>query len=168
MKKIFFIVLIVLVSCKSKQEILSSKQETAESSKYHNPNYEPLHKFEGDTLRYLQTNFLLTNKDFYKGKPLSILLNDLEIDVKAYSGSSGRDLNFSNSLILSFYNRKQEKIKIKEKKDPLVLIIVWEVELPQQKIVELLRKNDGRWTEEEKRYYGQHIVKDIKMIIPNY
>lgn len=168
MKKIFFILLIVLVSCKSKQEILSTQQETTKNSKYNNPNYEPLHKFEGDTLKYLQTNFLLKNKDFYKSKPLSVLFNDLEIDVKAYSGSSGKDLNFSNSLILSFYSRKQEKVKIKEKKDPLVLIIDWEVELPQQEIVEFLRKNDGRWTEEEKHYYGQHIIKDIRMVIPNY
>lgn len=168
MKRIFFIVLVVLVSCKSKQEILSTQQEANKSSKYNNPKYEPLNKFEGDTLKYLQTNFLLTNKDFYKGKPLSILLHDLEIDVKAYSGSSGRDLDYSKSLSLNFYSRQQKKDKIKEKKDPLVLIIDWEVELPQQKIVELLRKNDGRWTEEEKKYYGQHIIKDIEMVIPNY
>lgn len=67
---------------------------------------------KGDTLKYLQTNFLLTNKDFYKGKPLSILLNDLEIDVKAYSGSSGRDINFNNSISLNFYTRLQKKNKI--------------------------------------------------------
>jgi len=167
MKKIFFIVLFVLVSCKSKQEILTAQQETTKSSKYNNPNYEPLHKFEGDTLKYLQTNFL-TNKDFYKGKPLSLLLHDLEIDIKAYSGASGRDLNFSNSVSLNFYSRQQKKNKIKEKSNPLVLIIDWEVELPQQKIVELLRKNDGRWTDEEKKYYGQHIIKDIEMVVPNY
>jgi hypothetical protein len=167
MKKIFFILLIVLISCKSKQEILDSKQET-NVSKYNNPNYKSLQKFEGDTLKYLQTNFLLTNKDFYKGKPLSILLNDLEVEVKAYSGASGWDLNFKESLILSFYSRKQEKIKIKEKKNPLVLTIDWEVPLPQEKVVELLRKNQGRWTEEEKNYYGQQIIKDIGMVIPNY
>ncbi|KAF2517203.1 hypothetical protein [Flavobacterium foetidum] len=168
MKKIFFIVLIVLVSCKSKQEILSAQQEKTKSSKYNNPNYEPLHKFEGDTLKYLQTNFLLTNKDFYKGKPLSVLLNDLEIDVKAYSGSSGWNINFNKSISLNFYSKLQKKNKIKEKKNPLVLIIYWEVEIPQQKVVELLRKNDGRWTEEEKEYYGQHIIKDIEMVVPNY
>jgi len=168
MKKIFFILLIIFCSCKSKQEILGTKHLTTNVSKYNNPNYKPLNKFEGDTLKYLQTNFLLVNKDFYKGKPLSLLLNDLEIDVKAYSGASGRDLNFQESLILSFYSRKQEKIKIQEKKNPLVLIIEWEVQLPQQKIVELLRKNDARWTEEEKNYYGQQIIKDIGMVIPNY
>lgn len=167
MKKIFLILLIVLVSCKSKQEILSSKQEVAVISKFNNPNYKPLQKFEGDTLKYLQTNFS-EPQSFYKGKTLSVLLNDLEIDVKAYSGSSGWDLNFSKSLSLNFYSRQQKKNKIKEKKNPLVLIIDWEVELPQQKIVELLRKNDGRWTEEEKKYYGQHIIKDIEMVIPNY
>jgi len=168
MKKIFFIVLVVLVCCKSKQEILSTQQETTKISKYNNPNYQPLNKFEGDTLKYLQTNFLSTNKDFYKGKPLSILLNDLEIDVKAYSGSSGRDLNYSKSLSLNFYSRQQKKDKIKEKKNPLVLIIDWEAELTQQKIIELLRKNDGRWTEEEKKYYGQHNIQDIEMVVPNY
>jgi len=167
MKKIFFIVLFVLVSCKSKQEILTAQQETTKSSKYNNPNYESLHKFEGDTLKYLQTNFL-NNKDFYKGKLLSLLLHDLEIEIKAYSGASGRDLNFSNSVSLNFYSRQQKKNKIREKSNPLVLIIDWEVELPQQKIVELLRKNDGRWTDEEKKYYGQHIIKDIEMVVPNY
>ncbi|MET0945877.1 MAG: hypothetical protein ABWY22_10740 [Flavobacterium sp.] len=115
-KKIFFILLIVLVSCKSKQEILSTEQETAKSSKYSNPNYEPLHKFEGDTLKYLQTNFLLKNKDFYKSKPLSVLFNDLEIDVKAYAAGPGKDLNVSKSLSLNFYSKQQKRIKIKEKR----------------------------------------------------
>lgn len=167
MKKIFFIVLIVLISCKSKQEILDSKQET-NVSKFNNPNYKPLQKFEGDTLKYLQTNFLLTNKDFYKGKSLSFLLNDLEVEVKAYSGSSGRDLNFQESLSLNFYSRAQKRKQRMNKKNPLVLIIDWEVPLPQEKVVELLRKNQGRWTEEEKIYYGQQIIKDIGMVIPNY
>ncbi|MFH6991796.1 hypothetical protein [Flavobacterium sp. FlaQc-48] len=147
---------------------MNSKEETTKNSKYNNPNYEPLDKFEGDTLKYLQTNFLIKSKDFYKGKPLSILLNDLEIEVKAYSGAAGWDLNYSKSLSLNCYTRKQKKLKIKEKKNPLVLIVDWEVPLPQEKVVELLRKNDVRWTEEEKKYYGQHIIKDIEMVIPNY
>jgi len=48
------------------------------------------------------------------------------------------------------------------------LYVVWETPLPQEKIVELLRKNDGRWTEEEKSYYEQHIIKEVGMVITNY
>jgi len=168
MKKTFLILLITLISCKSKQEIISSTQEVVINSKFNNPNYKPLNKFEDDNLKYLQTNFL-DHQDFYKGKPLNVLLNDLEIDIKNYTfGVSAKNINLSPDLSLNFYTPKQKEKQIKNKQNPLVLYVVWEVFLPQQKIVELLRKNDGHWTEEEKNYYGQHIIKEVGMVIPNY
>jgi hypothetical protein len=166
MKKTLLILLTVFIACKSKQENITSKKiEAISNSK--NPNYKALKEFKGDTLKYLQTNFL-EHSDFYVGKPLSSLFDDLEIDIKAYSNSYGSNLYLSNGLMLSFYNRKQEKLKIKNKKNPLVLTFGWEVSLPQEKVVELLRKNDGRWTEEEKKYYGQNTIKEIGMVVPNY
>lgn len=166
MRKILFILLTVLVSCKSKQEIAVSKAMiTTSISK--NPNYIPLQRLQGDTLKYLQRNFL-ENQDFYRNKPLNVLLNDLDLDIKAYSNSYGRNLNLSDGLSLSFYSRSEERIKISNRKNPLVLVIQWETPLPQENIVKLLRKNKGQWTEEEKEYYGQHILKEIGMVVPNY
>lgn len=154
------------MSCKSQQEITSSTEIVTKST-YKNLKYKALKEFKGDTLKYLQTNFL-EHQDFYIGKPLNTLLNDLEIDIKAYSNSYSSNLNLSDGLSLNFYTRNQKRIQIKNKKNPLVLTIGWEVYLPQEKIIELLRKNDGRWTEEEKNYYGQSTIKEIGMVIPNY
>lgn len=47
-----------------------------------------------------------------------------------------------------------------------MLHIIWEIPLPSKKVVELLRQNNGHWTEDEKIYYGLQIVKDIE--VPNY
>lgn len=168
MKKILFLVITVLVACKSEQRFKSTvKEEIGIVSKYNNPNYKTLEELKGDTLKYLQINFL-SHKKFYIGKPLNVLLNDLEIDVKKYANGSGaKNINLSPYISLGFYSRNQERKKIEEKQDPLVLNIEWEVPLPDEKNVELLRKNKGQWTEEEKNYYGQNIVKEIEMVIPN-
>lgn len=169
MKKLLFILFTVLIACKSKQEINSiTKQDVLITTKSKNPNYKELKDFQGDTLKYLQTNFL-EHKDMYIGKPLDSLLNNLEIDIKAYSNTyNSKNLNLSPDLILSFYSRYEEKIKIKNKKNPLVLTVQWEVALPQDKIIELARKNGGKWTVEEKNYYGQNTIKEIGMVVPNY
>ncbi|OOV19565.1 hypothetical protein [Flavobacterium sp. LM4] len=168
MKKILFMLFTVLVACKSKQEIRPLEKENIIAiSKDKNPNYKTLKEFQGDTLKYLETNFL-QNRDFYKGKPLDILLNDLEIDIQYCSNSYGSNLYLSNGLSLNFHTRTEKRVKIKDKKNPLVLTIDWETPLPQEKIIELLRKNNGQWTEEEKNYYGQNIIKEIGMVVPNY
>lgn len=166
MRKILFMILTVLVSCKSKQEI-AVLQEMITTSISKNPNYISLQKVQGDTLKYLQINFL-ENQYFYRNKPLNVLLNDLELDIKAYSNSYGSNLYLSDGLSLNFYSRSEKKIKISNIKNPLVLVVQWETPLPQENIVKLLRKNKGQWTEEEKEYYGQHILKEIGMVVPNY
>ena len=168
MKKILFLLLTVFIACKSNQEITAPTKEVVTVSKFKNPNYKPLNEFRGDTLKYLQTNFL-EHQDFYIGKPLNVLLDDLEIDIK-YStpGVNANNMDISPDLSLNFYSQKEKEIKIKNKKNPLVLYVVWEIPLPDEKVTFLIRKNQGLWTEDEKKYYGQHIIKEIGMVIPNY
>lgn len=114
MQKIIFMVLIVFVSCKSKQEIMSSTKEVVTVTKFKNPKYKPLHQFKGDTLKYLQSNFL-ENKNYYLNKPLNALMDDLEIDIKTYVfTNSGENLNFCPSIGFSAYEDKQVNKKIKK------------------------------------------------------
>ena len=174
MKNIFLLVLLVFISCKSTQESTSSKQELGSLKQDYEEGlaisktaYKPLNKFEGDSLKYLQNNFLLENRDFYIGKPLLVLLNDLELDINHYYSAPGRDLIFFISLSLNFYSRSQKRLNTKNGKDPLVLIVNFEAPLPAENVITLLRKNDGEWTLAEKSYYGQQIVKNVEMVVPN-
>lgn len=169
MRKILFTLLILLVSCKSEQMTKPTVKEKINSvSKHKNPNYTELREFKGDTLKYLQSNFL-KNQNFYIGKKFSTVLNDLELDVKFYYyGQGGDRLDKCVNFSINFYDRNQKSKKLNENKDPLVLYVVWEVPLPLAKTDELLRKNKAQWTEEEREYYGQQTIKEIGMVVPNY
>ena len=174
MKKIFVLFLIFLISCKSSELSISSKNDLSrlpkESVKPLVPKtigYKPLHKFEGDSLQYLQTNFLLENRDFYKGKPLAILLNDLELDVQNYYGFFGKSSKFYAGISLNFYNDSKKEFIIRNRKAALALIVNFEVTIPEEKVIALGRKNNGKWTIEEKTFYGEQLVKDLLVVVPN-
>ena len=71
MKKIVYILLLLVsvVSCKTSQKIKSE-----------NPNYKPLEYFGTDTLAFYKYNFE-EHKDFYIGKEMSYMINDMGEDV---------------------------------------------------------------------------------------
>lgn len=164
MKIILFIILVVLVACKSKQENTVSK-EIISLKTFKNPNYKTLKEFNGDTLKYLNT--FVTYQDYYKGKPLDILLDDLELSINYYHfTSSARNVNLIPALGFSTNKRNQVNKKILKKENPLLFYVTWEAPLSSNKCNELLRKNNGNWTDEEKSYYGQFKIKEI--IVSNY
>ena len=45
--------------------------------------YRPLSEFNGDTAQYLNYNFV-DHKNQYIGKPASLVLNKLELEIKSY------------------------------------------------------------------------------------
>lgn len=162
MKKILFGLLIIVIACKSTQELKTSSEKNVVSISK-NPNYKEFRYFKGDTLKYLQTNFL-TNQDFYIGKPLNILLDDLELQINYYlTVTSGINKKKSPSLGMSPYNKSQIEKKLSNDNSFLLINIEWETSLPIEKVDELLIKNKGKWTIEEKNYYGRQIIKEINI-----
>ncbi|QLC64769.1 hypothetical protein LPB248_00270 [Flavobacterium sp. LPB0248] len=168
-KYALFFIILMSVACKPRQALRNAKSQNdtavcAGNSKFKNPYHKPLAEFKGDTLKYLQTNFL-SDKEFYMGKELNVLLEDLELDIKDYSnGLSAKNINLSPDLSLNFYDAKAKNKKIKNKENPLILFVEWETPISASKVTALLKKNQGRWTADEKNYYGQFKIKEIGMV----
>ncbi|WP_017257909.1 hypothetical protein [Pedobacter arcticus] len=173
MKQLLIIGLIYLfvTSCVSKKTgtnntIIKDKQIEKEIS--NNPKYIPLSHFNGDTLKYLTTNFT-SHKEFYQGKGLNVLLQDLELPVKEFkTGVNARDINISPGLSLKFYNRDIEEKKIKERKNPLVLYVIWQIPLPEDDVTSIIRTTHGYWNNQANNYFRQFKIKEIGMVAPNY
>lgn len=159
MKKILFIILAVFIACKSRKEIIPI--ETLK-----NPNYKALKEFDRDTLRYLNTNFV-AHKDFYIGKKLQVLLDDLELPINYYHFTSSiHEKNLSPDLGISTYKRNQINSKFSKRENPFLLYVTWETPLPSDKLIELSRKNNGNWTGEVRDYYKEFKIKEIT--VSNY
>ncbi|MFC7348985.1 hypothetical protein ACFQO9_19885 [Chryseobacterium zhengzhouense] len=108
-----------------------------------------------DALQYLKTNFEI-QKTEYIGKPFSYLLSKMtQIQPKTNWSSQGKDLGktYSTNFIFcdkeySFYNA-------------VTLHIVWQEIIPTQQIRYYEKKNGFYFTNEERNFYGDKIIKDI-------
>lgn len=173
MKQILKIGLLYLlvISCASKKTGINNeiiKGNNLEKEIVNNPEYIPLPNFNGDTLKYLTTNFL-KQKEFYQGKELNVLLQDLELPVKEFTtGVSAIDINISPSLSLNFYKRDIKESKIRDKKNPLVLYVIWQIPLPEKDVTSIIRTTHGYWDYEANNYFRQFKIKEIGMLVPNY
>jgi len=126
-----------------------------------NKSYIKFKKFKNDSLRYIQTNFI-DNKNIYIGKDLNNLLKDLELSVKSYIPSSSyTQNNASPELILLFYPVNQIPDKMHSRFKPVNIIIDWVTPLPQDSVLILMNKSKNTWREEERKFYGKRIIKDI-------
>ncbi|WP_207556390.1 hypothetical protein [Flavobacterium frigidimaris] len=169
LKYALFLIILMSAACKPEQVLNNAKSQNdtainAGNGKFKNPHHKPLAEFKGDTLKYLQTNFL-SDKEFYIGKELNVLFEDLALDIKDYSNDlSSKNINLSPDLSLNFYDAKTKNKKIKNKENPLVLFVEWETPIYVEQVTALLKKNQGRWTAEEKNNYGQFKIKEIGMV----
>ncbi|WP_188219633.1 hypothetical protein [Flavobacterium pokkalii] len=122
MKKIMIIFLIGISACKSMQKLRTSSENSVVSIAK-NPNYKEFRYFKGDTLKYLLINFNTKNQNYYIGKPLNVLLNDLELPINYYLFTSlPRNVNLIPALGFSPYNRNQvNKKNIKKRKSFIIL-----------------------------------------------
>lgn len=111
-----------------------------------------------DTLNYLKTNFEI-QKSQYIGQPFSVLLNNMtQMQPKtawSHSGSWKRnERNFTNFrftfMEASFYNA-------------VTLQIDWQDTIPANDIKFYENKNGFYFTNEEKFFYGNKIIKDIRV-----
>lgn len=110
-----------------------------------------------DTLNYLKQ--FETNKAQYIGQPLSKLLNDTtQIQPKTVWPT----FTFNNKM-----NIEESMFKFCEKEysfyDSIILRIIWFNEIPYSEVKYYQNKNHFYFTNEERAFYGNKIVKDIKV-----
>ncbi len=126
------------------------------------PPYRELKRFRGDTLNYLQRNFV-ARKGYYQNKPLYVLFRDLEIPILEFvpippsspipQEPYGVYLNLENGQNL-LHKRKLEKI-------PNKLVIYTQDTIHNEKLRQLIIKSKLRWNKETEVFFGDKIVKDI-------
>ena len=155
MKIHLFILLIILSACSELR-----KSGTSISTNQNN-SYVKLLKFKGDTLGYVQHNFI-DNKQKYVGKDLNSLLKDIEIPIKSYITGGGMQNNFiTTHLVLQFYTADDSYRRNFSANNPVDIIITWPVPLSNVSIDSLWVKTKGVWTNDARKYFGNKITQDI-------
>jgi len=104
--------------------------------------YKPLATFNGDTSAYLLDNFV-THQQYYLNKPLNVLLKQLEVPVvKCMASFNGGDAEEGcRGLYLYFYPSRTIDKKVRDKKEPAVLVINFKKLLQKEPINSFLMKN---------------------------
>jgi hypothetical protein len=146
MKK-YIIILLSLLSAFSVQG-----QSNSANSTFTNNHYVPLKMFNGDTLAYIQHNFI-DNKEKYLCKNLNTLFKDLEIPIKScWSGE-----NYNNPVVPSvdfdFYTSK----KVPKLRKRISIIVFLCPPVPEDSLSVLL------WdmTESKRIYLGKQTIGNI-------
>jgi len=108
-----------------------------------------------DTLNYLKQ--FEANKANYTGQPLSKLLNDMtQIQPKtAWSASMGRKKIISADTRFKFAEKELSF------RHTVTLLIEWQDPIPRDQTKYYEQKNGFYFTNEERSFYGNKIVKDI-------
>lgn len=142
----------------------------AQGSPSGNSNYLQFSTFNNDTVTYLKANFE-TNKSYYIGKPVSVLLSDLELTVLSYTPAQDMNFKRSNGVMLCFmsYSEKHQKA-IKHLKN-LSFYIEFQTPVPNEEFGNyfLSLKANGvvnvyDWGTYPINFYKDRIIKDIKVI----
>jgi len=117
-----------------------------------------------DTLSYLNENFISRKSDFIH-QPFSNLLNKLQLPVTRYFSDfqSGGNINYSGTLVISFNHHSYLKGKFNKNENYIEFYVNWETPAAADSAGRLVKKNKGRWTEDERDYYGKLIVKDFNI-----
>lgn len=162
----FLLVLLGLLGCQSSKtsKIDNSHTDNKESAK-RNTRYKPFTEFKGDTLQYLNYNFV-EHKDQYIGKPFSVFYHDLEIPVK--SATAGPDANngfVSSGIDLSFYDDGTTNYLMTSDNLPSYFIIVkWEKPLSADAFFQLDKANNWNWSPSHEAFLANEIIKDVAVM----
>ncbi|GGI25207.1 hypothetical protein [Pedobacter mendelii] len=152
-----FILLTLLFACKAQRP--SSIQKVNELVE--NKIYKPLTIYQGDTSKYMLENFV-TNQEFYKQKPICVLLNRLEVPVKDFlHGPDTDDHLYSTNLSISAYSTLEIEKKIKLKKEPAILVIYWTKPILTAKIDTLLNQKGRIWNKDLADFFGNQIIDHV-------
>jgi hypothetical protein len=153
MKFCIYLIFIVLVSCALKHGTIK-----------HTKNYIFFKKFNGDTLAYLNANFL-NQKGKYIHKPLSFLLNDMEVEMHAYLFGSSWNDTLVPDISISAISRGELSRRIDMRTNPFFIYAIFE-KGPGETIARNFRVSHETWTKETANFYGGYVIKDIK--VSNY
>ncbi|MGS0748668.1 hypothetical protein [Halpernia sp. GG3] len=95
-------------------------------------------------------------KNDYNGKSINNLLANISYPVKSYMGSSytGKTDNIALYFITNFELKQRTT-------SPITLIVYFTEEKNMQTIDDMLKRNKLLWTDEEKAFFGNLIVKDV-------
>lgn len=110
-----------------------------------------------DTLNYLKQ--FEANKLQYIGQPFSKLLNDMA-QIQPKTVWSDYNLENKNSIKRSDFKFCKMDYSFK---NAISLEITWQQEIPFTEILYYENKNHFYFTNEERAFYGNKIIKDIKV-----
>ena len=141
------------------------------------PGYIPLASFNKDTLQYLKANFE-SQKAKYIGKPIGMVFNDLELEIKRELrlNQSPRNKKYFAGVILDFYNLSlYRKLSLEEgeaffremKNFGLYIETVQPInDIDYTTLIRQEYINNGNssvdWSNNMKAFYAPFIVKSIK------
>ena len=135
------------------------------------PPYRPLSDFGYKPKEYMQYNFV-ERKELYIGKPLSKLLQDLEVPIISFSDIShgtvmedvGIEFFFESGEVISYRTLfSQRDIPFHQRKYPLSFEIIFEDAISGH-ITERRRLRYGNnWHIINAAFYGEQIVRDISI-----
>lgn len=115
----------------------------------------PVHQAPVDTMQYVARE-IIGKKQFYVGKPLQVLLDSLQLPVKAYLfGAVPINRFISNDLSLSFVNASETGKRIMNDLKPVILTVTWQTPVPLDTVIALNRKTQGEWTPETNAYFSK-------------
>lgn len=155
MKKFLFILLSILYSYSA------IGQMNIKMSANQNPQYMKLKYFHGDTLSYVQHNFI-DNKQKYVGKALNAMLKDIEIPIVSYLEGVSMENNFIvTHIYLQFNTQDQNNHRIFSAHNPVDIIITWPEPLSKESVDSLHEKTHGLWNKAAREYFGPKITADV-------
>ena len=160
---LLILLIIILGSCAS----LKQSKETTYPS---NPNYKDLESFKNDTLEYVKTNFF-ENQEFYVGKPLKVLFDDLEGDIIYFNiNSLFNPMDKADGVSLAIRNKRHVESQNKSTGyvPTIVKLIVKFTDLYlYNDALELYDSSaDPNWGKAQKDFYKDFIVKEIYIYVP--
>ena len=103
-------------------------------------------------------NNIEAKKNLYIGKTINHLLANISYPVKSYMSSSYT--NQTNNVTLYFITNKDIKKRV-PLNSPIAMTVYFTQEKDIKVIDAMLRRNQLTWTNEEKSFFGNLIVKDI-------
>lgn len=126
--------------------------------------YVTLSKYEKDTVKYIKENFI-RNRILYIEKDMSYFLSNLEIPIYKFTSSIDYPPNSVYSHIsIKFYNDVTIENKVKNKIEPIVMVISFNPPLQPNVIEPIMREAKGKWTKEVQQFFGKQKIKNIVIV----
>lgn len=166
MRTISILFLLAILGCQSSKTsnpgVLADSLVNSTASSNRKAFYKPFAEFQGDTLQYLNYNFV-EHKDHYIGKPFSVLYNDLEFPVKSsIGGYDQRNSLISPHIRLSFYDDNTTRYRMHSDAGPVYSVIVeWEKPVSADALFKLDMANNLNWSPQHEVFLNGEIIKDM-------